>query len=184
MSPPGVGGTSIGLTAADGTFTLRNAGWGPQSSVAASKRGYVPSRVRNVTTTEGQTTRGVTVTLPRGFEAAIDVDDSEGAAVDGAAVAMTRWMDETGGQKDMLVCAAADRSQCFATARGSLKLQVQPGKYDITISGPDLVSKQLRGAVVSTRTTPLKITVVRGAVVSGRVLFHDETPAAGVSVGV
>lgn len=184
MSPPGVGGTSIGLTAADGTFTLRNAGWGPQSSVAASKRGYVPSRVRNVTTTEGQTTRGVTVTLPRGFEAAIDVDDSEGAAVDGAAVAMTRWMDETGGQKDMLVCAAADRSQCFATARGSLKLQVQPGKYDITISGPDLVSKQLRGAIVSTRTTPLKITVVRGAVVSGRVLFHDETPAAGVSVGV
>jgi hypothetical protein len=159
---PGAGGVSVALSAGDGTFTLRRTSAKFTSSVVALKKGYVVSTARNIVIKPGQPLAGVTVTLHRGFESAIEVVDTKGLAVRYSTVTLERWEDETGTRKEELRCPDEDPTSCFDTASdGKVTLRIVPGKYDVLVAGDDLKSKHLVGVPLAPGGAPLRIVVER-----------------------
>src|SRR5205823_810021 len=64
-----------------------------------------------------------------------------------------------------------------------METRLAEGKYNVRVSGTDFVPKALADQALTARSSPLVVTVERGAEVSGRVVFADGTPVADARVG-
>ncbi|HYI13204.1 MAG TPA: carboxypeptidase-like regulatory domain-containing protein [Thermoanaerobaculia bacterium] len=166
------------ITAPDGTFVLRTAG-APNLQLQAMKNGYAAAH--SSLGVEPGETKNVAFTLPGGVRIAITVRDGEGTPVPEATLTFRDSSKEVvdGGFPATPACGAAP---CVTGADGSVIARVAPAKYEIAISGPTVVTKQLTGQMLDARSSPLTITVDRGVELSGRTLYSDGTPAGGASL--
>jgi hypothetical protein len=173
------GGGTVAITTATGEFTLRLPLAGTPTVVAASKSGYATAVSDGLVLEPGETKSGLTLTLQRGFAMRFSVVDPDRQPVAGAAVDLIR---SGSGRRSPLPCGLLDRDKCRTTgADGAVETRIVEGQYDVRVSG-DFVPVILGGKSLTARSSPLVVTVDRGAEVSGRVLFSDGTPAADARI--
>ncbi|HKS22214.1 MAG TPA: carboxypeptidase-like regulatory domain-containing protein, partial [Thermoanaerobaculia bacterium] len=172
------------MTNAAGEFTLRLPVSG-STAIAASKTGYATAVTPPIALEPGETKSGVKLSLKRGFPLQVKVVDPDRAPVANAAVDIMLGGD--GGEAFRMVplpCSVLDRTKCRVTgADGTVETRLTEGKYDLRLAG-DFVPKTLNGQALTARSSPLVVTVERGAEVSGRVMFSDGTPVSDARVTV
>ena len=172
----------IAVTNPSGEFTVRLTESGPLL-VEAWKSGYAVTISPLITVQPGETKSGLTLTLQRGFPLQVKVVDSDKQPVANAAVDfnLTGYADTM--RTVPVPCSVVDRLKCRLTgADGTMETRLGEGKYNIRVGGADFVTKDLPQQALTARSSPLVVTVERGAEVSGRVLFADGTPVADARV--
>lgn len=184
VGPPfGAVAGSVVITPASGEFSIRFGTATTLPVVMASKNGYAPAVLPVPNLAPGEIKSGVTLTLQRGFPLQIKVVDPGHAPVANASVDILATVGAPPAVSSYPIpCSVADRGRCRPTGSdGTIETRLAEGKYDLRVSG-DFMPKMLREQALSARSSPLVVTVERGADVSGRVLYGDGTPAAEVRV--
>jgi large repetitive protein len=175
LSPP----SPVVMTNAAGEFTLRLLVSGP-TLVAASKIGYATTITPPIALEAGETKSGVKLALQRGFPLQVKVIDPERVPVANASVEIRTDRDTF--SMVPLPCSVLDRTKCRTTgAEGTIETRITEGKYDLRVTG-DFVPKALPDQTLTAHSSPLVVSVERGAEVSGRVVFSDGTPVADARV--
>lgn len=177
----GFGAGNVVMTTPAGEFSLRFPG-GVQAVVMASKNGYATAVSPSLDVEPGATKSGVTLTLQRGFPVQFKVVDSGRAPVANANVDVLASVSGRAFGGAPVPCSVLDRLRCRTTGSdGTVETRLTEGKYDLRVSG-DFVLKALREQALNARSSPLVITVERGADVSGRVVYSDGTPVADARI--
>jgi protocatechuate 3,4-dioxygenase beta subunit len=180
MTANGING--IAMTTATGEFTVPLAVNGTLF-VEASKSGYAVAISPPLTLQPGETKSGVTLTLKRGFPLQVKVVDRDRQPVANVAVDISLAGNADTSRVVSVPCSVVDRMKCRLTgADGAMEMRVVEGKYDVRVSGTDFVPKALPEQALTARSSPLVVTVERGAEVSGKVVFADGTPVADARV--
>ena len=173
----------IAMTTPAGEFTLRL----PETDrlfVEAWKSGYAVALSPMFTLQPGETKSGVTLTLQRGFPLQVKVVDRDRTPVANAAVDITLAAVADANDVVPVPCSVVDRLKCRLTgADGVMETRLGEGKYTVRVGGDDFLMKVLPEQALTARSSPLVVTVERGAEVSGRVVFADGTPVADARVG-
>jgi 5-hydroxyisourate hydrolase-like protein (transthyretin family) len=173
----------IAMTTPAGEFTVRLADTG-RVFVEAWKSGYAVAFSPSFTLQPGETKSGVTLTLQRGFPLRVKVVDRDKAPVANAAVDVSLAAAADGSDIVPVPCSVVDRVKCRLTgADGVMETRLGEGKYSVRVVGADFIAKVLPEQALTARSSPLVVTVERGAEVSGRVVFADGTPVADARVG-
>lgn len=165
----------LAITNAKGEFSIRVAGTGG-APLLVSKDGYMPA-TGGSSETAG---RNPVITLRRGFPLVVNVVDQERKPMAKASVSLTA----AGGGADApsLPLVRCGDGPCITGDDGRLEVRLIPGSYSINIGGQSVVPKNLPPQKIDEKSSPLTLTVDRGVVVSGRVVYSDGSPAAQTSV--
>src|ERR1051326_735654 len=171
----------IAMTTPTGEFTVQYAA-NNAVFVEAWKAGYAVAISPPLTLEPGTTKSGVTLTLHPGFPRQVKVVDADKQPIANAAVDITT-SSEANGRVVPVPCSLINRVQCRLTgADGTMQTRLAEGKYNVRVGGTDFIPKVLAAQELTPRTSPLVVTVERGAEVSGRVVFADGTPVADARV--
>jgi protocatechuate 3,4-dioxygenase beta subunit len=173
----------IAMTTPAGEFTLRLPDTG-RLFVEAWKSGYAVAVSPSFTLQPGETKSGVTLTLQRGFPLQVKVVDRDRTPVANATVDIDRSAVADANDVVPIPCSVIDRLKCRLTgADGVMETRLGEGKYIVRVGGADFIAKILPEQPLTARSSPLVVTVERGAEVRGRVVFADGTPVADARVG-
>jgi hypothetical protein len=166
-----------------GEFTIRAAQFGNQAGteieLQATKSGYAVGSAKTKLV-PGETTSGVSITLPRGIPITVHVVDAQKDPVPDANVALMQWRDEPFGPR--MPVYRCGNENCATGADGNVELRITPGKYDVSVTGETLVQKNIVGQQLDAKSSPLNVIVERGVELSGRVVFADGRAATDMMV--
>ena len=173
-----------GLSAPDGTFSLRFPAMDWSLALEASKPSFATASHGPFRAQPGEVKSGLRIVLQRGMPLEIRLVDQDGVAVPNEPVKLTRAVDPDLRFMRTQARCAGENGECRTNAEGRVTMQVTPGKYDLVAGGEGTVAKQLPGQVIEARPAPIVVTVERGSVVEGRVVWSDGTAvdAAGIDV--
>jgi protocatechuate 3,4-dioxygenase beta subunit len=166
-----------------GEFTIRSAQFGnpagTEIELQVTKSGYAVGSTK-AKLVPGETTSGVTITLPRGIPITVHVVDRQKNPVPDANVALMQWRDEPFGTR--MPVYRCGNGNCTTGSDGNVELRITPGKYDVSVSGETLVQKNIVGQLLDAKSSPLNVIVERGVELAGRVAFADGRAAADMTV--
>jgi 5-hydroxyisourate hydrolase-like protein (transthyretin family) len=165
-------------TGAAGEFSARVRD-GSSVQYMAVRRGYATGFAGPFTPEKAN---DVTIVLPAGFPLTLRVIDPQRLPVPRVTVEVVRALEGDGDRRMPLPCVEL-REDCRVTkADGTFEIRLVAGKYDLSFSGDEIAPKRVSGQGLSARSSPMTVTVERGAEISGRVAFSDGAPAAGAVV--
>lgn len=164
-------------TATDGTFNLRFTAGDRAAMVEATKTAYANAAHGPLRVEPGETRSGIRIVLPRGTKFEIKLVDSDGVAISGEPIYITRRVDpDTPMMATPIRCGnAVDFAGCRSDAEGKISFNAGEGAYEVRAGGVTTVEKRLRGQALTAAESPLVIELERGAVIEGRLVWSDGT---------
>lgn len=171
------------LSAPDGTFSLRFPARDRSLMLDVSKPPLAAASHGPLRAQPGEMKSGIRIVLPRGMPLEIRLVDQDGVAVPNEPVRLSRVVDpDMRFLRTPVRCAGG--SECRSNAEGRVTLQVTPGRYDLVAGGETTVARQLPGQVIEARPSPITVTLDRGSVVEGRVVWSDGTAVDATGIDV
>src|SRR5947207_9495047 len=167
------GGGRVAITNSKGEFTMRTFAQQGEFDIQASKPGFATGYAR-VSAVAGQTTSGVSITMPKGIAFIVRVIDKQQKPVGGVFLSMMQWRDDPSLPRGS--AARCGGQPCMTTNEGIVSIRLAPGKYDIAAGGESIVAKTASGIPISEKNSPYTITVDYGVELAGRVIYADNAP--------
>jgi protocatechuate 3,4-dioxygenase beta subunit len=172
------------LSAADGSYRIRNLPPGRNFLITAQKPGYVVARRAGVVLKGGAATDPVDLTMRKGLEARGRVVDSSGNPVPGAEVRVAKR--ENGrGPWYSFSSARPDAPDAVSAADGGFAARgLEEGEYSLTVSREGYASKTIHGLVVRPETENAwgSVTLAPGVAIAGTVRTSAGQPIPGAQV--
>jgi len=169
-------GTGPTASAPDGSFALRLPPATRGMTLSAGKNGFAPGLFGPYMLEPGETRSGVVLQITRGIRFEIRLTDRDGAPIANELVSVTRTSESM--PRSMRISISCGDAECRTDKNGSVSVSIAEGAYDIGAGGDTTVRRELRNQQVSARVSPMTLVLERGAVVEGRVVWSDGSPAA------
>ncbi len=179
------------LTAADGSFRLRNLTAGRNLAVEASKVGYATAHRPGVTLKTGETVANISLTLKKGLEARGRIVDAAGKPIAGAEIRVASREGGRGGgfaagrTQIRLMGIDAGKADATSAPDGTFVVRgLEPGEYTAAVSREGYAGRTVQSLPVagSGENAWPPIALANGVAVSGSVRDSQGQPIAGVQI--
>ncbi len=176
-------GSPRGYSAPDGRFVVRDLAPSEGYNVQANREGFAEGREIGIDVVSGERKSGVRITLPSGYELSGRVADQRGRAIGGATIVATKSLP---GVRTMtsFFFASDNKDVPTSSAEGSFSLRLAEGNYDLEIRREGFAPKRLPNVRVERNTDPLKVVLVEGVAVAGRVVTASGSPVADANINL
>ncbi|HEX7155287.1 MAG TPA: carboxypeptidase-like regulatory domain-containing protein [Thermoanaerobaculia bacterium] len=162
------GSRASAVSATDGSFVFRFPTFDVPVRIAIARAGFATITQGPLKFEPGETRR-MNVTLPRGFPLSIKLVDGAGEPVPDEPV-YVMWAEETNGLP--VPCAEAEGCN-RSSGDGTYETRLVEGSYELRIGGDKTALKRIAPQTLNAASSPMTVTLDRGAKVTGRVVDRD-----------
>ncbi len=169
-------------SAPDGSFVLRNVSPEVELEIVASVRGLPEARSAAMKLTSGEKKSGLVITIPAGLKLSGLVTDTKGNPIANARVFTSATPQDAPGMVRLGNLPVNDEDALFTGRDGKFSAQLKEGQYELLVRAEGFAPNRVRGLRLTAETEPLKIILVPGVEITGRVVRKSGEGVAEVTI--